>query len=50
VKTCPPDILKNNRFQTKNLDEIISSLCAERRTVCGRKMNFGTAMKEKGHK
>jgi hypothetical protein len=45
---CPPDKLKNNCFQAKNLDEIIISLCAERGTVCGSKMNFGTAMKEKG--
>jgi len=29
------------------LDEIIPSLCAERGTVCGSKMNFGTSMKEK---
>jgi hypothetical protein len=41
-------MLKNNCFQAKDLDEIIPSLSAERGTVCGSKMNFGTAMKGKG--
>jgi len=45
---CPPDMLKNNCFQAKILDEIIPSLCAEKGTVCGIQMNFGTSMKEKG--
>ena len=45
---CPPDILKNNCLQAKNLDEIISSLCAERGTVCGNKMKSGTSVKDKG--
>jgi len=44
----PPDMLKNNSFQTKHLDEIIPSLCAARGIECGRKLNFGTSMKEKG--
>ena len=40
-------MLNNNWFQAKHLDEIIPSICADRGTVCGSKVNFGTSMKEK---
>jgi hypothetical protein len=44
----PPDMLKITNLPAKNLDERISFPCAERRTMCGSLMNFGTAIKGKG--